>query len=432
MIFSDALQTAWRVAWLYRFVCLAGVITFFTPLADAYESVSVAPQPVVVEGDILSWNTSGRRSVAVAQDTQLWPDGIIPYRIAPDLPANSVAIVQEAIDYWNRVSAISFQPLAEASIIAQSGAQIVQDSVLFQVGEGCASWVGRRGGVQEVWVAANCTVGSLMHEIGHILGLEHEHTRADRDNYIRINWENIAPDKRHNFNVAPAGAREFGYYDYSSIMHYGPYNFSAEGKPTITPLYSTVDAIGQRLSPSPGDLSAIAELYATDLSISTRWYPSDSGSQLEVYLDNLNNQGAHDIAVHISADVADVIAYSDNGWICEEQSEKLGCSLERLAANASTLLLLDMTTQPDDNLLVTVRSKTPDQNQLNNSNVHDPNAASSETRYQDDSPDTRLAGGISGFWWLLLLVLLHRQTGLGVDRSTCHRIKCLRPGNSAG
>ena len=38
----------------------------------------------------------------------------------------------------------------------------------------------------------------IVHEIGHALGFFHEHTQADRDNYILVTRETLSLDLSHN------------------------------------------------------------------------------------------------------------------------------------------------------------------------------------------------------------------------------------------
>ena len=50
-------------------------------------------------------------------------------------------------------------------------------------------------------------------------------------------------------------------YDYNSVMHYGPYSFSVNGKKTIVPISNPNTKIGQRDGMSPQDIIEINALY---------------------------------------------------------------------------------------------------------------------------------------------------------------------------
>lgn len=59
----------------------------------------------------------------------------------------------------------------------------------------CCSYVGRRGGgPQAISIGKNCDkFGIVVHELGHVIGFWHEHTRPDRDEHVSIIRDNIQP-----------------------------------------------------------------------------------------------------------------------------------------------------------------------------------------------------------------------------------------------
>lgn len=97
----------------------------------------------------------------------------------------------------------------------------------------------------------------------HTVGFFHEQSRYDRDQYIDIVWANVvngADDQfeKYGMNVIDQLSEP---YDYSSIMHYGQYAFSANGKRTIVARKSGSQKMGQRIQFSEIDLRKINRLY---------------------------------------------------------------------------------------------------------------------------------------------------------------------------
>lgn len=78
----------------------------------------------------------------------------------------------------------------------------------------------------------NLKVGVIIHELMHAIGFVHEQTRPDRDDWVEIVWENIVEGDEDQFQKFPTGyVQTLGTdYDYASVMHYGPYDFSKHPK----------------------------------------------------------------------------------------------------------------------------------------------------------------------------------------------------------
>jgi hypothetical protein len=113
--------------------------------------------------------------------------------------------------------------------------------------------------------STKCTVGTILHEMGHVIGLWHEQNRTDRATYISVSYANVIKGSWSNFQIQ------------TDVMQYPPYSFSANGLAVIEtvpagiPLssYEGVPALegasGQPAEPafdySAGDKETILRLY---------------------------------------------------------------------------------------------------------------------------------------------------------------------------
>jgi hypothetical protein len=178
-----------------------------------------------------------------------WPSAVVYYSVDAGLPQQSR--VTNAISHIeSKTRNVTFVPRTTQ-----------KNYVRFVRSTGCASSVGMVGGAQLIYLADGCSTGNAIHEISHALGMYHEQTRCDRDSYVVINFANIIKGYENNFQVQCSGASDVLGYNEGSIMHYGPYDFSSNGLPTITSLRGLANQMGQRSGLSTTDVGTIDGMY---------------------------------------------------------------------------------------------------------------------------------------------------------------------------
>lgn len=209
-------------------------------LENVRDKKSVSPQAVVL------MRLGGGR----------WPNGEMPYKISDEFSPQCQYTILSAMVNWSKDTKIKFIELDKNDFQKYPGYVYFVPSYSTTN----SSYVGFQGGEQVIKISSVCKEMTVAHEIGHALGLWHEQSRSDRDNYIQIMWDNIEPEHIFNFNQHLRDGQDIGEYDYSSVMHYSAYAFSKNGEKTIIPLLPNVE-IGQRNRISKKDFAAVNYMY---------------------------------------------------------------------------------------------------------------------------------------------------------------------------
>lgn len=209
-----------------------------------------------------------------------WPNGIVYYMFkdpsilypVPEIDDSKKSIFLSACNEWAQNSGLTF-----IEGISTQGNYLIP-----YCGSDNSSGVGMGIGRHTISI---CTwsKGIVAHEIGHTLGLIHEHQRSDRNAYVTAMYENISESNRGEFSISNENIIATN-YDFLSLMHYNKGAFSMNGKDTINcnigyEIYQ--DDIGQHCMVSSLDRIAISKLYggtATTCSIAVSVNDATLGS----------------------------------------------------------------------------------------------------------------------------------------------------------
>lgn len=239
--------------------------------ADPYAPVTEIPPDLrVLEDDILiprEWDHT-----RTAYVVNLWPGGVVPYDFGPNVTPTNQGLMRDAMDEWESLANVAFVPRTSENDY------IFIRNATFNASE----FLGQVGGQQRVFILNWTVHGTLVHELGHVLGFWHEQSRADRNNFIQVNFQNVCQNCCTDANGNPVSCNsqfairtsgdEEGPYDFGSVMHYPACAFSVCSPCTATnPSCATITVlppntalqtqIGQRVGASYWDGRVMHFLY---------------------------------------------------------------------------------------------------------------------------------------------------------------------------
>jgi Astacin (Peptidase family M12A) len=189
----------------------------------------------------------------VTYDT--WWDGVIPYVFDASVSENMKARVLEAFNPWRGLGVRIRPRTTETQYLT---IRSYYDNFYIYSWQ-CASVVGMRmDNNNQMYANDGCRRRDLVHEWGHAMGLFHEHTRPDRDNYVALSsYDEIK-------------GSSFGAYDFDSVMHYDAYNRNIDGSIDYNSIFiqpldgRPLNSFGFNEAPSNTDRVAIRTLYPRD------------------------------------------------------------------------------------------------------------------------------------------------------------------------
>ncbi len=203
-------------------------------------------------------------------DVKFWPEGVVPYEIYKEADFKP-----EVLDAFRNTVAEFNQQLQANNIkvrfVPRENNQSPYYKITYKESQRnyCASEIGVRGRTKptRMVLGPDCTDTSILkHEMMHGLGFWHEQNRSDRDDYIDVINENIAPKFKkyaHNF-LRFANTLNYQKYDYNSLMHYPS---SAMAKDSDSPVIVKKNRTGfnrlifRAVDLSDSDIETLKEVY---------------------------------------------------------------------------------------------------------------------------------------------------------------------------
>jgi titin len=195
-----------------------------------------------------------------------WPGGVVPYRFDTNytITATESNNILAGLREWELAADVSFIPYT-----TQNHYLLLQYS---NDGSGTGYFLSYPfgSGTAATMMLHGLSRGLICHEGGHLFGLQHEHQRTDRNNYVVVNLQNVTGGTNGEGATAfqiDTNSTLFGRYDLESVMHYGPDTFTNGLGDSLDPLppYEVYYHKIGNLALSIGDRATVSNLYGATI-----------------------------------------------------------------------------------------------------------------------------------------------------------------------
>ncbi len=147
-----------------------------------------------------------------------WPGGVVPYDISKLTPEQQTLALRAMQRWMDTGAKIKFIPrtteIEYANFTGQTDAGNNTSRTGYKKGDRNDINITAFWWKQQEWMP--------VHELGHVLGFDHEQQRWDRDQFITVHYENIKAGRSDDYDWIPKTNWIVSSlpYDYHSIMHY--------------------------------------------------------------------------------------------------------------------------------------------------------------------------------------------------------------------